>query len=197
MVKYNSLHEYPTFTDYGVYVVFAIARKKENKSINRNDRHLFRRTATSRKELDENIRSLKRDLEESKYTFRLYMSVNRRDAVSAAFSLRDRINSWTASLLNGDEEMMAKFQRTDSEFRSILQDPEHKDQKNFLIDIDDPSGDQLTKLYNELNQLTEILYTVGTPNGRHFIVEGFNYTEMDLDFEYEVKQDAAVFINYI
>jgi len=197
--RIRRLQEFATFEPGTVYVLIALARKKENESISRNTRYLFRETAQNEGQIAEAIDTLRGRVDQYDYTFRLYMSINRRDVLTASFMLRKRLNSWTQGLLAGDDEMIEHFERTGSEFRSCLQLSECKDEKHFLIDIDEPGEGDVDELRTTLSSLTMIRLDQSTPNGHHLVVDGFNPTGLfeRTDVDYELKKDANLFVCYL
>jgi len=199
MIELDDVKEFTTFEPGGVYVFIALARKRENPDITRNTELLFRETATSTDDIDDVVQRLSGEIDHYDKTFRLYMSINRRDAVEASFLLLQEIDSMKTQLVYGNDEVIEQFERLGSDFRSCLQKPMCKDEQHFLIDVDDPALGQVDEMRTVLGEFTTIRLDRQTPNGHHFVVDAFDprLLQDDVDFEYERKNDANVFLGYL
>jgi hypothetical protein len=185
------------FEPGGVYYFVALARKQENESITENTQKLRRKVITSEDEINEAIMELAKITSSHDELFRLYVSYNRRDALTAAKLLRERMDDWLLGVLNGDDEMREKFARLGSEYRSCLAKPECRDESRVLIDVDEKGDGLRESLRDQLSELTTIRYEVETPNGYHFVVDGFDPRLFDPEVEYERKPDSWTFISYL
>jgi len=196
----EELQDYSEFGDNRVYLLMAIARKKENPEITSSGEIVFREVVKNEKDIDRKISKLQNACKRygGAEKFRLYYSVNARNTLDAYFRYRERMDSWIEKKMNGQADIDDKLKRLDSHWKSELQKPHSRDETFFLYDLDTESEEAKQQLVQNLNEYTEIRLDVPTPNGHHFIVEAFNHTKMpEFDFELERMNDRMFFLGYI
>jgi len=196
----GELKDYSEFGDNRVYLLMAIARKKENPDITSSGEIVFREVVKNEKDIERKITKLqnarKRYGEAEK--FRLYYSANARNTLDAYFRYRERMNGWIEKKMNGQADINQKLKRLDSHWKSELQKPHSRDETFFLYDLDTKDETARNELVENLEEYTEIKLHVPTPNGHHYIVEPFNHTEMpEFDFDLERMNDRMFFLGYI
>lgn len=195
--KIQQLKEYCSFGEDRVYVLLAIARAKENEDYNNNSEPVIREIVDNEEELERKVEQLDYDVSRFDSKFRLYLSANARNTMDAFFQLRSDMDDWLKMRLNGNQGVSKKFKRVDSEFKSVLQKTQCKDETNFIFDIDNQPKEEAEKIQSELENHTEILMFQETPNGYHIVTEPFNYNELESEVEYELKKDGMIFIDFI
>jgi len=196
----NELKDYSEFGENRVYLLMAIARKKENPDITSSGEIVFREVVKNEEDTERKISKLqnacKRYGEAEK--FRLYYSANARNTLDAYFRYRERMNGWIEKKMNGQADIDQKLKRLDSHWKSELQKPHSRDETFFLYDLDTKDEDARKELVENLKEHTEIKLHVPTPNGNHYIVEPFNHNKMpEFDFDLERMNDRMFFIGYI
>lgn len=193
----DTVETYCEFDNDRVYVLMIIARSKENKDINSNYFPVIRKIVTEPDEIRRKMIELDHAASRFEHRFRLYLSVNARNTLDATFSLKGDIDEWIQMRLHGNEDVMQKFKRLNHEFKSILQSNKCKDESKFLFDLDEISGDEATRFERQLEDATTVVLTRTTPNGYHIVTEPFNYTELNVEVDYEIKKDDLVFLSYL
>lgn len=196
----DQLKEYSVFGPERVYLLMAIARKKENPEITSSGEIVFREVVKEEKDIDRKISKLRNACNDygGAHKFRLYYSVNARNTVKAYFRYRERMNSWIERKMNGETDMDDKFKRLDSHWKSELQTPHSRDETYFLYDLDTKSKEARDKLLKNLRKHTAVILDSETPNGYHFVVEAFNHNKMpEFDFALERMNDRMFFLEYI
>ncbi|EMA11558.1 hypothetical protein SAMN05443574_103262 [Haloarcula vallismortis] len=102
----------------------AIARTKENPSLNNSDEIVFREVVKDEKDIQRKVDKLRSScLNYGPEKFRLYISVNARNVMDAHFNFRGTMDDWLQHRFNGHEESTRKFKRVDSHWKSELQKP--------------------------------------------------------------------------
>lgn len=197
------LLEYCEFGEERVYLLMAIARAKENPSINSNAEVVFlevlkheqdpRRKFEQLQALARNYRSDSGD----ELTFRLYITANARNTVKAYFNFRSRMNDWTKEWILVDETTHRKLKHVDRHWLSATHRDNARDETRFLFDLDDATSEELKRLRDALDEQTEIITWRETPNGYHVVTEPFNYNELAVDADYELKTDGMLFVRYL
>jgi hypothetical protein len=171
----------------------AIARSKENQDINSNYCPVIRKVVTESNEIRRKLVELNHAVSRFEHRFRLYLSVNARNTIDATFSLKRDMDEWIQMRLHGNEDVMQKFKRLDSEFKSTLQSNKCKDESKFLFDLDEITADEANRFERKLKEDTTVILTRTTPNGHHIVTEPFNYTELDTGIDYEIKKMISSF----
>lgn len=193
----EKFREYCEFDEDRVYVLLAIARTKENEKHSSNTEPTMREIIEDKEDLETKMNQLDHAAKSFDSKFRLYISSNARNSMKAFFQLRSEMGEWLQMRLNGNNGVKKKFKRIDSEFKSVLQKNECKDETNFIFDLDEASEKDLSELKQDLEGLTEMRMVQTTPNGFHIITQPFNYNELETEIDYELKKDGMIFVSYI
>jgi hypothetical protein len=191
----NEIEAYCSFDDGRVYVLLAMARAKENPEMDSTP--VIRKIVREKSELRRKIAELDHAVERFPETYRLYLTANPRDTTKALFRLRGRTDDWLESRLHGDEEIVRKFGRVDSEFKSILQQDACKAETNFVFDVDELSDGDVTEVLEALRAETDVQLVRETPNGFHIVTAPFDYTGFDHDAVDECKTDGLLFLSLL
>lgn len=190
------VHEWCEFGDHRTYLLWLIARRKHNEELTNSTEIVHRRVLSNEKEIDDNYDDLVALASRHDYRFRLYLTVNARNAVEAQRRLDDKMNEWLTALIYGDEDQAKKMHRIGSEWKSCLHSPKCRDDEYFAFDVDDnPSESEIESFIEDLSEQTTVLTSRSTPNGYHVITEPFNYTEWEPPIEYdELDTDGQIFV---
>ena len=201
----ETIEDYCRFGEHRVYLLMVIARTRENPHLSSNSEVVFREVLKGEQDIARKYQKLScvadqyRDDAGDPLTFRLYLSVNARNTLTAYFNFLDRLNGWSKDMVYGDEAVDRKLKRVDQYWKSELQRDSSKDDSRFLIDVDTTEIDT-GDLKQRLETYTEVVQLRETPNGYHVITEPFNYTEMDYlrdHDEIEVEIDRMMFLEYL
>jgi len=195
-VGLDELESYCAFGDERVYLLLAIARSKEHEDVTGTTEPAIREVVEDAQDLGRKIEHLDQVVSRFDSRYRLYLSANARDTTTAFFELRERMDDWLRMRLGGNEEVLPKFKRVDSEFKSVLQSDTCKAEPNFIFDLDDVTAAEAETFRNRLGEYTTVRMVRETPNGYHVVTESFNYTEFTAAIEYELKTDGLVFLTY-
>lgn len=186
------------FEDEHVYIVMAIARRKFNPEISNSNEIVHRRILTCEEDISGQVDDILALINRHELNFRIYLTVNPRDIVSAYHAFVQELVSWSESLYNGDSGVHTKMERISSEWKSTLHKQEHKADSLFLFDVDDVTEEKAWEFYRKLSEETDVVRFVETPNGYHFISEPFNYTQWSAPVEYdELDTDGMVHVTEI
>lgn len=197
------LEAYCAFDEDRVYLFLAIARSKENPHVDGGSEVTFREVvrdeADVRRKCDR-LRTLTRGYRTESgesLTFRLYVTANARNAVDAFFDFRERTDDWVRDRFKGDEVAPRKFKRVDGYWKSELQKPAARDETRFVFDLDDASAADRERIVSALSERTTVATWRETPNGYHVVAEPFNYNDLHVDVDYELKTDALLYVTYL
>lgn len=195
-----ALERYCEFGEDRVYLLVALARRKENPRPTGGSGVALREVAGNREDLRRAYdrlrgaaRSYRTDAGDP-LAFRLYVTANARNALDGYFEFRERMDGWVRDRLSGDTAARRKFQRLDEYWTSELQKPAVRDEKRFLFDLDGADEDDLQRFLATLEPQAAVLARRATPNGYHVVTERFDYTALEADVDYELKTDGLLFV---
>ncbi|MFC4405537.1 hypothetical protein [Haloarchaeobius iranensis] len=192
-----ALREYCEFGPERVYMLVALARSKENEGRDPDGPSAIRKVVRDADGLDRAVAELDHAVSRFDATYRLYLTANARDTQQALFALRRSMDDWLEARLNGSEDVLRKFGRVDSEFKSTLQSDGCRDETNFVFDLDDATAADADALEADLRERTTVQLRRETPNGFHLVTAPFDYNALATDLEYELKTDGLVFVSYL
>lgn len=194
----KTLYDHCKFFKDNVYLIMAIARKKDNdltkgtevviRDVLRKEKDIERRYPRLRKQ----VVGFKEDGEP--INFYMYVSCNPRDARKGFYNFLKRQINWARDDHFDDESVDLKVKKLDRYWMSEIQKPQNKAWTNFLWDVDDKSKLEEAK---ELTGDLEIKMERETKNGYHLITDAFDYTELDIPEWLTIKKDAPLFLEYI
>jgi hypothetical protein len=187
-----TLREYCEFGPERVYLLLALARSKENDV--REGPSAIRTVVRGPDDLEPAVAELDHAVSRFDATYRLYLTANARNTQQALFALRRSMDDWLEARLNGSTDVLGKFGRVDSEFKSTLQSDGCRDETNLVFDLDDATGGDADALEAALRELTTVHLRHETPNGVHLVTAPFDYNRLATDVEYELKTDGLVFV---
>lgn len=193
----KDIEELWSFGQNRVYILIAIARSKDNQDIQASNQPTIRKIVEDEEEITDKIEQISHATSRLEHNYRLYASINARNTQKALFLLQDKMNDWTAKVLMGDEQVQVNFKRIDHEWKSILHKPASRDDKRFLFDVDKPEDNARDTILEAVEQHTDVLQVSESPNGHHIITEPFNYNEIDVDLDYELKKDGMFFVDML
>ncbi len=121
-------------------------------------------------------------------TWRLYESINARDIEKAKKLLQHK-------LIDGN----IKSDKIDSEWKSILQKPECRAERKFLLDLDDCDESQKDAVIEYLEQKRiHFFEQYETLSGFHIITEKFDIREIKEIFSFiDIKRDDMKLVKVV
>jgi hypothetical protein len=197
MVDVAPFREHCTFGPGRVHLLLAVARAKDNEGDAAADVPTIRAVVTEGADLPRTAAELDHAVSRFDARYRLYVTVNARDATTAVFELRSDVDDWLRMRLGGDEDVVRKFERLDSEFTSVLQSDRCADESNFLFDLDDVDRPAAERFRDRLAGHTDVSLFRETPNGFHVVTGPFDYTRLSADVDYELETDDLVFVDFV
>lgn len=195
------LKEYCVFGPERVYVLMAIARKKDNEQVTTNTEPVFREVLKDEVDVERKLQRLRAQAREYEpdeggdLMWRVYITANARNVVSAFRHFHSHQLNWAHDLYLGDDAVMDKLKKVGSHWMSELQRPRNRDEKLFLHDLDDVDMKQYRDFYLDIP--TTVHARTKTPNGYHIVSDPFNYTEWRHPVPFELKTDGLLHVEVI
>lgn len=181
------------FGEHRVYILMAFARKKHNEELTNSTEKIHRRILREEDDIEEQLWDLRALMDRYGYTYRIYLTVNARDVLSAYFYFQNEMNTILRDYENGDEGAKKRLKKLDSEWKSVVHKSAVKDDSYFMFDVDGATDKEENEFVARLP--TRLLRWRKTPNGSHFITEPFNYTDWESPIEYDdLSTDGMVFV---
>lgn len=186
------------FQENEAYILMAIARRKFNQGVSNSEEVVHRRVLTCEDDIRDQVDDLLSLIGRHELNFRIYLTVNPRDTVSAYHAFLQDLVGWSEKLHTGDNGVTTKMGRISSEWKSTLHKDEHKADSLFQFDVDDVTEEEAWEFHNSLSDETDVVGFVETPNGYHIMAEPFNYTQWDAPVEYDdLATDGMLHISEI
>lgn len=183
------------FGEERAYILMAIARRKFNEGVTNSTEVVHRRILTEAEDVERNVADLLALLGRHDLHFRVYLTVNARNVVSAYYSFTQELVQYSADLHYGDDAVREKMALLNSEWKSTLHKPAHRDDELFLFDYDGITGTELASVIDSLDEQTFVHRTRETPNGFHVVTDPFRYTQWESPVEYdEMDTDGMVHV---
>lgn len=187
-----------------VYMVFAIARSKNNAGLTAKHQIVFREPVNSlekfRKAVDR-LRAITQIDPENRYY--IYVSVNSRNTVKGYALLKKLMADYDSSAMFGKTDHLPKLDRIHKEWYSALMKPSSKGSRYFLVDIDteDPATlDTVRQIVNSFaykDYKAEVLLEQKTRNGWHFVCTPFNTKLLVGISNVDVKDDGLLYLECV
>ncbi len=191
------IHDYCDFGPNRLYLMIAMARPRENESITHNNIPIFREIISHEEKIYSKYNKLKMltDNFDEDLIFRFYFSTNARDTGKSFYLYQKKLLKMQRDIQNGHDGTRKKIKRLDQEWMSMLQKAGNKDDSYFIIDLDNTDESILKHIYKGLEEETDIIECIRTPNGYHLITEPFNPNAEILDEDYiDIKRDDLFFL---
>lgn len=191
----DNVDRWCTFRENEAYIVMAIARRKFNPDISNSNEIVHRRVITCEDDIDDQIDDLLALTSRHNLNFRIYLTVNPRDTVSAYHAFVQDLVSWSEAMHNGDDGVLTRMGRINSEWKSTLHSPDHKADSLFQFDVDDVTEKEAWDFHKDVGEETTVVGFVKTPNGYHIMTKPFNYTDWEPTVAYdELDTDGMLHI---
>lgn len=192
--------------DKYVYVLLAVVRKKDNKTLSNSQEIVFREVIKKEDEIKRKYNKIKlltdnyKDENGKKYNFYIYITVNPRDVIKATFLLKEHIDNWIINMLNGVNNTM-QFKKLGRHWISSLMKNESRASRgNFLVDIDTKDKKIVEYIKINIQAHTKILIEQETKNGWHYVVKPFDIKKLEeskYKEYFEIKKDDLLFVECV
>lgn len=192
-IKKEAKYIFDEFKDYtdGYRVLFLIHRNKEGGDTNNTKykKVITRNSSEFLKELEEMVKTKK----ESDIPYRIYSSLNERNFNKA-------IRQFKFEQLEADYYDQVQKENfyldVKNRFIGCLMQPPQRQTSLFLFDVDNEEGKDVCGETLQALVGVDIVKLYPTKNGWHIITKPFNYTQIKLPKNVEIKKDALLLLAY-
>lgn len=193
------LEQYCIFEPAWVWVMTGIARNKDNKD--GKDSFLRRMVIAKKSDILDCYTEIHNLANVPGVTYRIYISLNARDANKAFFNFQKKLLEINLGLFQGHNDAQAQVTKIGSIWKTELQQTQNRATKYFLIDVDNDPNGLLT--WDILRFIEEnginVVSTVKTVTGQHIVIKACD-TRPIVDFckkagfAIDIQKDSMVFV---
>lgn len=189
------MEEYCEFKDNWVWILTGIARNKDNET---NEKFLKRFVIKSKNDISDSYFLLKEMMNKSGVTYRIYLSLNARDANKTLFNFQKKLIDLSYDASRGIENNNIK--NIGSLWKTELAQSCNRATKNFLLDIDDfQDEDKVRELCASNKPEIGIVCIRRTPSGLACVINpndtrGLVKSFKDNNIEMNLQRDSLLFI---
>jgi hypothetical protein len=197
------LHNYCQFEQGWVWIMTGLSRNKDNP----NPTHDFLRRLVIAKpeEIEPCYQELQTLGNRKGTTYRIYISLNARDANKAFFNFQQKLLEINLGLYRGLQDAQHLVTKVGSLWKTELAQTHNRATKYFLLDVDeDANGEVATRIVSFINDpdrkmKTKIVAIRKTVSGSHIVIEAcdtrelMNWCELN-EFKVDVQKDSMLFV---
>ena len=196
------LNDYCDFSDpKWVWILTGMSRSKDNK-VGCHD-ILKRFVLTQPSDIMECYNRIHEETVVPGTTYRMYISLNARDATKCAFKFGQRIFNICEGLANGYNDALALSKKLGSEWKSELAQSHCRATKRLLVDVDAPSLEDFTEVIKFIGKIPDLkVYTTRqTKNGWHIVINSCDTRQLITDcknagISVDIQRDSLVFVEH-
>lgn len=195
-----------TYCDFSnpnwVWMLTGMSRTKDGTPIHK---YMQRLVVANPDELQECYKRIKHEANNPQTTYRMYISLNARDAVKAAFAFQKTLLDIGYGLARGQQDALVKAKRIASEWKTELAQSHSRATKRILLDIDTTDVGQQVAIEAYLKIHKMVIHTVRkTPNGCHIVIDACDTRDLiswckieNIPFKNEhINRDSLVFVEH-
>lgn len=198
MTDIESIKEFLDFENpNNVYVMFAIARSKNNLELTAKGQVVLRKVVRHMDHFEHALEELRNNCKDRGLKFYIYISVNSRDVRKGYTTFKSKQVEMENHMLMGDTIFHKYLGRIDKEWYSSLMQPNSKSSKLWLMDIDvsdERMADAVISIIESCPHSPKVLLKRRSRNGWHVISEGFRPDNFNDVPDVSINKDGLLFI---
>lgn len=196
------LNEYCDFSDPNcVWVMKGISRNKDNENNPDMHRFLRRMVLTSPEDIQKCYDEIHLVANDPKTTYRIYISLNSRDAVDATFQFQKKLVDITQGLSKRRDDALALAKKIGSLWKTELEQRHARGTKRFLLDVDIIDEMIVRDLLNFLKNESQAIIRAfrKTPNGYAIVFDACDTRSLIKYYEErhiacDLQKDSMLFV---
>jgi hypothetical protein len=203
------MHEYTDFSDPNcVWVMKGISRNKDNPPGHVMHRFLRRMILVTPEDIDSCYEEIHLLANDPKTVYRIYISLNSRDVVDAAFQFQKKLVDITQGLAKGHLDALQMSKKVGSIWKTELEQRHARGTKRFLLDVDKKPDLDLqdhewddSKLFGWMkdNLKGKIITSRRTVSGWAFVFEACDTRALmefgkGLNVDLDLQRDSMLFV---
>lgn len=194
------LNEYCDFSDpHWVWILTGISRSKDNANADYHD-YLQRLVLTKPEDVLECYKRIRQEAFHANTTYRMYVSLNARDAVKTVFSFQHKLLEIGCGLSKGQDDALQLAKKISSLWKSELAQNPNRATKRILLDIDTQDPVKITQVASYLETHGAVIRAKRrTPNGLHVVIDACDTRDFmayvkEQNIPADLQRDSLVFV---
>lgn len=196
------IKEYCEFSNpNNVWILKGVSRNKDNPNNEVMDKFFHRSILTKADDIEEAYFTMRKSATDLKTVYRIYISLNARDAVAATFNFQKKLIDVGYGLSRGLEDALVSCKKLGSLWKTELEQSSCRGTKRFLLDLDETQDEALIeKLTEKIKETSPKIHCVRkTVSGIAFSFDACDTRALmsyvkENGVEADLQRDSMVFI---
>lgn len=195
------MHDYCDFSDPNcVWVMKGISRNKDNPDNPNMHRFLRRMILTCPDDIDSCYEEIHLLANHPDTTYRIYISLNSRDVVDAAFQFQKKLVDITQGLAKGFPDALKQAKKVGSIWKTELEQRNARGTKRFLLDIDENNDVIARNIQQKIISIPSMIHAFRkTPNGYAIVFDACDTRDLmkfchDGMAQVDLQKDSMLFV---
>ena len=194
------IHEYCDFSNPNwVWILTGISRNKD-KTSDSGVKFLHRSIIAKPEDIITGYTTIKKTADNPHTIYRMYISLNARDAVNTLFNFQKKIIDVGMGLAKNQTDALNLSKKINSVWKKELAQPINRGTKRILLDIDNDNGDMFIDIKKYVNNMdTEVITCRKTVSGYHIVFNACDTRQLmlyceEIGADVDLKRDSMVFV---
>lgn len=198
-----TFEEIMDFSNNNIYMLFAIARSKNNEGITAKQQIVIREPVRSPDSYPHKIEKIKSAARLRNLKFYIYISVNARDTKKAYANFKKKLTEYELQAMFGQDEYKYQLSRLHKVWYSSLMQPNTRATKFFVVDIDTKNPETLEKVITSIKTFehkghkANVYHVQETRNGYHVVASSFDPRLLKGLENVSVQHDTLLYLDCI
>lgn len=198
-----NFEELMDFSDNNVYMLFAIARSKNNDGLTAKQQVVIREIVRSLESLPHKLEKIKSAARLSNLNFYIYISVNARSVIKGYVNFKNKLTEYESHALFGKDDYKYQFSRLHKVWYSALMQPNSRATKYFLIDVDTKEMSVVAEVTAKIEKFTskgyagEVKHVRPSRNGFHLVTNTFDPRILEGIQDVSIQKDGLLYLDCI
>jgi len=191
------------FTNNNLYMIFAIARSKNNDGITAKQQVVIREQVRSVGAFPDKIAKIKSAAQLRDLKFYIYVSVNARSTLKGYINFKNKLNEYESQAMFGKEDYKYQLSRLHKVWYSALMQPNARATKYFLIDVDTKEMSTVAEVIGKVerykinNYNVEVKHVTPSRNGFHIVTSAFDSRILEGIPDVSIQKDGLLYLDCV
>lgn len=200
-MTYESFESIMDFTNNNIYMIFAIARSKNNNGITSKQQVVIREPVRSLESFPYKVAKLKSAARLRDLNFYIYVSVNARSTLKGYINFKNKLNEYASQAMFGKDDYKYQLSRLNNVWYSSLMQPNARATKYFLIDVDTKEMSTVAEVIGKVEQYktnnynVEVKHVTPSRNGFHIVTDAFDPRILEGIPDVSIQKDGLLYLD--
>ncbi len=202
-MTYESFESMMDFSNNNLYMLFAIARSKNNEGITSKQQVVIREQVRSLEAFPYKVAKIKSAARLRDLKFYIYVSVNARSTLKGYMNFKNKLNEYESQAMFGKDDYKYQLSRLHKVWYSSLMQPNARATKYFLIDIDTKEMSTVAEVIGKIekyrvnNYEIVVRHVAPSRNGFHLISDAFDPRILEGIPDVSVQKDGLLYLDCV